>query len=1023
MDLTGRKLGKYELVERLGRGGMAEVYKAFQPGVERFVVIKVLHSHLLDSANLSARFKREARAIGQLQHNHIVRVIDFDIEEEMQYLVMEYIQGGTLREYLQEKKIFSSEEALTIASQLAGALDYAHHQGMIHRDIKPANVMFMDENHTHAVLTDFGVARLLDDVTLTMSGAIVGTPAYMAPEVVRSETYDGRADIYSLGAMLYEMVTGKMLYSGDTPFAVMMKHATEPLTPPREVKPDMDEAVEKLLLKALAKNPEDRFQSAAEMQAAIQQTMDALRGGATTAVPATLSPSSSTKVTPAADDEEKGDEGLKRWLPAAGIIGGIALVVIIAVLVITNLDNGDGSQQAAGLVTEETPATEAAELLPPPTETAVPPTPDPTQPPPPPTDPPPPPTETPEPTAVPVPMPVGSLHFSDNPAARAGDFVLEVAPVRLPPAGMHYELWLIENDGETLRNLGPLPVENGRITAAGSTEENLLGNYTGALITEEPDEDPEPDTPGDIIFASESTSEQRALLRELLFVSELDEQGFLPGAESQINIAQDHAGFIQESLAQNNLDAARLHAEHVINTLDGESGDNFGDLNQDGQAQNPGNGVGVRLYLQEAGNRIQHIMETVPLAEKRRFYGEKSLAAIDNAQALSNEAQETALRILAVDTTEEAQPIVEELAILLAQALEGVDANEDGIIDPQANEGGIRAAYEQGLYLAGMGFFTPDPQLARATAFAPRWHGTFRLADGEAGPASEFILEMERVPLLPENAHYELRTIGNEGEVRLNLGELPVEDHRIRFAGTADENLLAHNRGVEIIVVREGEEEEVRPVFTGALPPPFLDHVRQILIEAPEREMGFLAAAEDQAALAIQHSGFAHDALLANDLENARRHVEHVVNILDGNDPENPEADDLDGDGQGQNPGDGFGVLAHLEGIRQQIGPVIESMPPNGRLDFHAALLDTTTTHSLEIANAAIDKAIQVLSTDTVEEAQPFAEELNAILASLLEGQDLDENGVIDPLAGEGSILATRRLVYKFSEIGLTPVE
>ena len=169
--LKGKKLGKYQLIERLGKGGMAEVWKASQPGVERFVAIKLMHRHLADEPHFVERFRREATGIGQLQHHHIVRVIDFELEGHEHYIVMDYIPGGTLREYLLQNRILPPAEALHIAAQVANALAYAHQAGMIHRDIKPGNIMFTDDSCSSVVLTDFGVARVLNNgMTMTMTG-------------------------------------------------------------------------------------------------------------------------------------------------------------------------------------------------------------------------------------------------------------------------------------------------------------------------------------------------------------------------------------------------------------------------------------------------------------------------------------------------------------------------------------------------------------------------------------------------------------------------------------------------------------------------------------------------------------------------------------------------------------------------------------------------------------------------------------------------------------------------------------
>ena len=236
-DFAGRKLGKYELIERLGKGGMAEVWKAFQSGVERNVAIKVMHKHLADDADFVERFRREARAVGQIRHNNIVRVIDFDIEGDEYYMVMDYIQGGTLAGYIKQQGVIPVEEALRLIGQLVDAVAYAHQLGMVHRDIKPANVMFQDNNYSSPVLMDFGIARILGQDKLTVTGSMVGTPAYMSPEAIRAEEIDGRADIYSLGVMLYEMVVGRTPYEADSAYAMILKQLNDPLPPPPPLHP------------------------------------------------------------------------------------------------------------------------------------------------------------------------------------------------------------------------------------------------------------------------------------------------------------------------------------------------------------------------------------------------------------------------------------------------------------------------------------------------------------------------------------------------------------------------------------------------------------------------------------------------------------------------------------------------------------------------------------------------------------------------------------------------------------------
>ncbi len=273
VDLTGKTLGKYRLVERLGRGGMAEVYKAYQPGLDRYVAIKLMHGYLADDEDFVGRFQREAKAIAALHHPHIVQVHDFDIEDDVYYMVQEYIEGGTLKAKLkaanESGQTIPFAETVQILVSICDAVDYAHQQGRIHRDIKPDNIMFDARNRP--VLTDFGIASIVGGTRFTATGAMVGTPAYMSPEQGTGESGDERSDVYSLGVVLYEMVTGRIPFDADTPFAVVLKHVNEPLPMPRSLNADVPYSVERVILKALAKDPADRYQSAGELAGALEE--------------------------------------------------------------------------------------------------------------------------------------------------------------------------------------------------------------------------------------------------------------------------------------------------------------------------------------------------------------------------------------------------------------------------------------------------------------------------------------------------------------------------------------------------------------------------------------------------------------------------------------------------------------------------------------------------------------------------------------------------------------------------------
>ena len=263
-NVAGKTLGKYRLVEKLGQGGMAQIYKAYQPDLDRYVAIKILHPHLTADEAFALRFQREARAVAALDHPHIVRVYDFDTEDDLAFLVMEHLQGVSLRSMLHDldcqDKLLELEEVERIVGALADALDHAHRRGIVHRDLKPSNVLFTPAGRP--VLTDFGIARMVDTTIITESGGTLGTPAYMSPEQGEGESGDARSDIYALGVLLYQLCTGRVPFEGDTPYAVILKHITAPLPSPRSVRPDLPVAVEKVILKALSKHPDDRFHTA-----------------------------------------------------------------------------------------------------------------------------------------------------------------------------------------------------------------------------------------------------------------------------------------------------------------------------------------------------------------------------------------------------------------------------------------------------------------------------------------------------------------------------------------------------------------------------------------------------------------------------------------------------------------------------------------------------------------------------------------------------------------------------------------
>jgi serine/threonine-protein kinase len=264
-DLSGRTLGgRYRVDSELGRGGMARVYHATDTVLGRAVAVKVLSPQYADDANFVTRFRREAQAAARLNHPNLVQVYDTGSDDGVQYIVMEYVDAKTLAEYMAGGGRIMPDRAIELTEAVCDALAVAHAQGVIHRDVKPANIMVTRDGQVK--VTDFGIARVTTNETVQQTAAVLGTASYLSPEQAQGGHIDQRSDLYSLGCVLYEMLTGRPPFTADSPVAVASKHVLEQPIPPSRLNADVSPALDAVVMRALAKNPDNRYQSAEEMK-------------------------------------------------------------------------------------------------------------------------------------------------------------------------------------------------------------------------------------------------------------------------------------------------------------------------------------------------------------------------------------------------------------------------------------------------------------------------------------------------------------------------------------------------------------------------------------------------------------------------------------------------------------------------------------------------------------------------------------------------------------------------------------
>jgi serine/threonine protein kinase len=704
-SLIGRKLGKYQITELVGHGGMATVYKGYQADVDRHVAVKVLPPHPGQSAAFVDRFRQEARTIARLQHPHILPLYDYGDENDVLYLVTPFIDGGSLSDKIRQGAM-ALPDVQRILSQVGSALDFAHKQGIIHRDIKPDNILINKEGF--ALLSDFGIAKLLEGSSLTTTGGLVGTPAYIAPEQAQNSPLDGRADIYSLGIVVYEMLAGKQPYKSETPVQVILQHITAPTPRVSEAVPNLPPLLDTVMDTALAKEPADRYATAGafaedfkraikgqELAPKSESTNPAAQTAAAMDLSSVAKPINPTaRLNPTTPGEllSTNAPGTTTILTTSNtnpliLIAGfgiIAVLLVVVLVVLLSQQNATGvtptPTQAVIVPTNEIIATDtrsAVESTAPPTLVALNPG-----------------RET-----------FGAVTYTTTEVI--GDTArLQVSDLPAAGAGRQYVAWLVNTrSGNVLRmpNFTVDALGSGLLTYTG--EQSLIYEYNRVILTRETEVG---ETPGDdVIYAGEIPIEVSDALFEILIASYAglplsgSAEGDLGTSLLEAVLAEGEVGRSHVGLAASATSAGGLHthAEHTMNILLGTEDDYDGN----GRGDNPGRGFGIAHFLDEIEGRLTGAADVA----SPRVQGQIELirVCIDNARQWTDQIVELARDMTTAPDIESVAAQRTEATALAEALISGVDLNENGIIEPFEGECGLEQISAFGVSVANLELF------------------------------------------------------------------------------------------------------------------------------------------------------------------------------------------------------------------------------------------------------------------------------------------------------------------------------
>ena len=676
--MIAQSFGKYPILRLIARGGMAEVYLAQHPDLDRPVAIKVIHPQLSD-AGFKERFHHEAKLIASLRHPNIVQVFDLDVFNDQPFMVMEYLEGGTLKERFNPIRARGEsmplDEIAHLLERIASALDYAHGKGIVHRDIKPTNILFTAQGEP--VISDFGVAKILSQAaSVGAPEHLVGTPAYMSPEQVEGKAVDARSDIYALGAVLYELAAGRPPFQSDSPQELLNQQIHVMPPPPREFNPRLPERMEAIILKALAKNPADRFASAGELSRAFdatvrdaetseklvapedQPTMIAARPALSEPKPV-VTPLASSQ-TGWAFEKTRGKKNARRWLVPGVVFGG--LVVAALGFFAFGVGRQPSPAPAEGMQTK------------------------------------------------------AALRFR-NGTAQSDQVTLTIPAVPCPSPNTQYEAWLLGDGGERRTSLGVLQMSNGSANLAFTSPEgrNLVADFDALEVSAEPSPDSNPMPTGTVLLRGKLPPQALVHIRHLL-VSRTDTPkniGYAVGLLHETQLLETTAGELFTALTNQDLRAVKQKAETLANLIEGRAGKNYGDLDGDGTVTDASDGFGLLPNGDQLGY-VQGTIEHAKLAagqpdatENVKLHSGHTQIMAKNVGDWSANLRDLALQIARAENLQSAEPTARQAVALAKQILNGQDLNGNEQVEPIPGEGGALLAYQHAQFMADIALTAP----------------------------------------------------------------------------------------------------------------------------------------------------------------------------------------------------------------------------------------------------------------------------------------------------------------------------